>query len=137
MVTTRAVMVTAQGMANQDNVVARGVELAVGFVADSEAGDGLPALKSERLIGGEVLGHNDPHAAGINSVGSVWTGLHLRHSEKQNAANDEAQAAVGSYKIDDTEGDERVLDICVGFFADGVVDLFIGENGLHVVERIE
>ena len=102
---TSAVMIAAQGVANEHHVVARLVELAVSLIADSEAGDGLPTLKSEGLIGSEVLRHDDAHAAGINSIGSVWTGLHLRHSEKQNAAYGEAQAAVGSYKIDGTEGD--------------------------------
>jgi len=58
------VVVAAERMADEDGVVARGVEPAVGFVAQGKTGEHLAALKGEGRGTDEVMRLNQADLAG-------------------------------------------------------------------------
>ena len=68
-------MIAAQCVADENGVVARGVELAIGFVTQRETGQHLAALESERLGVDEIARHDDAHAAGEGSAGGSRGGI--------------------------------------------------------------
>ena len=55
-----AVVVAAERVADDDRVVPEGVKLPVGFIAQCEAGNGLPALEREGAAVEEVARDHDP-----------------------------------------------------------------------------
>ena len=61
----RAMVVAAERMADQDSVVVRGVEAAVGFVAQGEAGQDLAALEAERLRTDKIMRLDEADLAGF------------------------------------------------------------------------
>ena len=63
-VPTGAVVIAAESMANEDGVVAGGVQRAVGFVAELEAGNALAAAEGERLRVDEISGRYEADLAG-------------------------------------------------------------------------
>lgn len=63
-------VIAAEGMANEDGVVAGGVQRTVGFVAELETGNALAAAEGERLRVDEIAGDTRP-----TSPGARWRGV--------------------------------------------------------------
>ena len=63
-VPTRGVVVAAQGVADQNGVIAGGVERTVGFVAEGEPSELLAVFKREGVGVDEILGHNKSDLVG-------------------------------------------------------------------------
>ena len=57
-------MVAAEGVADEDGVVAGGVEGAVGLVAEGETGELLAVFEGERARVNEVLGRDEADVVG-------------------------------------------------------------------------
>lgn len=75
-----AVMVAAQRVADEDDVVARAVERAVSFVAKRETGQRLTAFERERLRVNEIVRHDDAHLAGSEEIGADYFRRIISHA---------------------------------------------------------
>ena len=88
-----AMVVAAQRVADEDRVVARGVERAVGLVPQREAGQRLAAFKSERLRVDEVPRLDEADLANRRRpVGDLLRVVHLRLTP-EDTENDEGGKA--------------------------------------------
>jgi hypothetical protein len=56
-----AVVISGQGVADEDGIILGRVEFTVGFVADGEFFDASASFEKERLLGMEILGLNKPY----------------------------------------------------------------------------
>ena len=63
-VPARAMMIAAQGVADQDRVIPCDVEGPVGFIPQGEAGQDLPVLERKRMVVGEIPRLHETHLAG-------------------------------------------------------------------------
>ena len=70
-VPTSAVVIAAESMANEDGVVAGGVQRAVGFVAELETGNALAAAEGERMRVDEIARRYEADLAGARWRGVV------------------------------------------------------------------
>src|ERR1700685_2362514 len=76
-------MVAAERVADEDGIVARGAERAVGFIAQREAGEHLAALEGQRLGVTEVPRHDETDLAGREGTVGWLVFLGVGHTRGQ------------------------------------------------------
>ena len=77
-----AVMVAAQRVADQDGVVAGGIEPAVGLVAQREAGEGHAIVADEGIVGNEVTSLDQPDLARLGPGGGGEVVIRVVHGRQ-------------------------------------------------------
>ena len=99
-------MIAAEGVADEDGVVAGGVERAVGFVAEGETDEFLAVLKREGARAHEILGRDESDVVGrevgrrgrgggggLGFVGHAWGKLRRNSGARQGRGGDMTRRA--------------------------------------------